>query len=324
MPDHDLESEPLVSVIIPTYNRPDYLKDALKSALQQTYRNIEIIVSDNASPDNPQPWIEALNDPRIQVYRQEQNVGMFANVQSAFLRAKGKYMASLLDDDVWEPDFLDKLVPPLERYPSVAIAFCDHYMVSATGEIDIAATEACSRANHRHDLPEGVYYPMAEYGLINGAISPAMAGLIRREAVDWSQIPAEADVLWDMYVNYVCCRDDWASYYCPDKLTRVREHAQSETQQSGARNVQAKLRKGRAQIFCFNTLLADDRLKDYHPIFRQRWAHANTTLGIGLIRDRKPVEARPYLWRSLRSQFKMRTFVAIVVSYLPYALARRF
>lgn len=324
MEDHGSDSAPLVSVIIPTYNRLHYLKDALYSAVHQTYRNIEIIVSDNASPDNPQSLVDSFNDPRIQFYRQAENVGMFANVQQAFLRARGKYIASLLDDDQWEPDFLERLVPLLEEHPRVAIAFCDHSIMGETGEIDPVATEACSRINHRHDLPAGLYYPMAEYGLINGAISSAMAGLVRRAAVDWSQIPPEADVLWDMYINYLCCKGDWASYYCPAKLTRVREHAQSQTQQSGTRNVQAKQRKGRAQVFCFETLLNDPSLAPYHPIFRRRLAHAYTTLGIGLMRDRRLDDARPSLWRSLRQQFSPRTLAALLVSYLPPSLAQRF
>ena len=49
-----VKQQPLVSVVIPTYNRPSYLKAALKSAVEQTYQNIEIIVSDNCSLENPQ------------------------------------------------------------------------------------------------------------------------------------------------------------------------------------------------------------------------------------------------------------------------------
>ena len=229
-----------------------------------------------------------------------------------------------LDDDIWEPEFLETLVHPLEQHHNVAIAFCDHYIINNFGEIDAAATEACSRTNNRHDLSPGLYYPMTDYGLINGAISPAMAALLRREAIDWNQMPSEADVLWDMYVNYLCYRGNWASYYCPQKLTRVREHDGSETQQSGTRSVQAKQRKGRAQIFCFETFLKDASLKDYHPIFKKRLAFANTTLGIGLIRDCELAQAQLYLWRSLRISFNLRTLVALAVSHLPPNLASRF
>ena len=57
-------SEPLVSVIIPTYNRIEYLKQAISSAVQQTYQNLEIIVSDNCSFENPQALVESFQDSR--------------------------------------------------------------------------------------------------------------------------------------------------------------------------------------------------------------------------------------------------------------------
>jgi glycosyltransferase involved in cell wall biosynthesis len=57
----------LVSVIIPTYNRPKYLKQAIESAVKQTYKNIEIIVSDDCSPESPQKIVDSFNDPRIRL-----------------------------------------------------------------------------------------------------------------------------------------------------------------------------------------------------------------------------------------------------------------
>ena len=81
--------EPLVSVIIPTYNRPDYLKQAIESAVKQTYRNLEIIVSDNCSKKSPESLVEEFGDSRIRFFRQPTNVGMFANQMNAFKMAQG-------------------------------------------------------------------------------------------------------------------------------------------------------------------------------------------------------------------------------------------
>ena len=69
-------SEPLVSVIIPTYNRPEYLKQAINSAVKQTYQNLEIIVSDNCSSENPQALIESFPDSRIKFWRHKENLGI--------------------------------------------------------------------------------------------------------------------------------------------------------------------------------------------------------------------------------------------------------
>ena len=102
MTNNNPKNQPLVSIITPTYNRPEYLKAALTSAVQQTYQNIEIIVSDNCSPENPQPLIESFKDSRIRFFRNQSNLGMFANTMNAFKKAQGKYVACLLDDDIWE------------------------------------------------------------------------------------------------------------------------------------------------------------------------------------------------------------------------------
>ncbi len=62
---------PLVTIAIPTYNRADgYLKQALQSAVNQTYKNIEIVVSDNCSPDNTEAVVRSYTDPRIRYFQQ--------------------------------------------------------------------------------------------------------------------------------------------------------------------------------------------------------------------------------------------------------------
>ena len=79
---HNIKNDqPLVSVIIPTYNRPEYLKQAIASAVQQTYQNIEIIVCDNCSSVNLQPIVDAFDDSRIRFWRNSQNLGMVANIR---------------------------------------------------------------------------------------------------------------------------------------------------------------------------------------------------------------------------------------------------
>lgn len=315
---------PLVSVIIPTYNRPDYLKQALASAVRQTYRHIEIIVSDNCSPENPQAIVEAFQDSRIRFSRNATNLGMFANTMNAFKKARGKYVASLLDDDMWEEDFLEKLVPPLEANPDLVLAFCDHYVIDANSEIDRAITEHCSQLFKRADLKEGIYQPFCKLALVDGSVSTATAAVIRRGAIDYDSIPPEADGSWDTYINYLCCRSGLAAYYYPAKLTRVRVHDQAETMLGGRKDARAKIRKAKAEIFCYERLLEDDRLQEFRPYFKQKLAHVNTTLGIGLMRTKQLEEARSYLRSALRETMNLRTFAAWLLSFMPPQVACRF
>ena len=315
---------PLISVIIPTYNRPHYLKQAIASVVQQTYTNIEIVVSDDCSPEHPQPMIDAFQDARIRLRRNPTNLGIGLNATYAFKEAQGKYVASLNDDDVWQPDFLAKLVPPLEADPELALAFCDYSIIDAEGVIDDQATERQSRREKRHQLPAGIYQPLWELGLIDRSVFAASAALIRREAVAWERLQ-EAGVFWDYYISYLACRSGRGAYYYPERLACYRIHPQSENMTSGNRNSQAKIRKGKAGIACYERFMADAPTPKLKTYFEREWAYANTTLGIGLLRDHQPLAARPYLLRSLRQQkFNLRTIVALALSFMPQSLASPF
>lgn len=315
--------EALVSVVVTTYDRKSYLKQALESAIRQTYRNIEIIVSDNCSPENPQALVESFQDPRIQFWRNATNIGSFANAMSAFKKARGKYVTILMDDDLWEEDFLEKLVPPLEENSDLAVAFCDHYIINSDSEIDYPATEQCTRFYKRDMLKEGVYQPFCEIALVRAAV-PVMAMVIRRDVVQWDDIPPEVDNSWDVYLNYLCCRFGGGAYYYPERLTRYRQHDQTQTMLSGKKDVQAKIRKAKAQLACYERFIEDEQLQEFKPHFQQEWAHANTTLGVGLLRAQQLEEARPYFWRALRQKFDLRTMAALMLSFTPAPIAHRF
>lgn len=119
---------PLVSVGIPTFNRPDGLRRTLSCITQQTYRHLEIIVSDNHSSD---PRVAEVcreygaRDGRILVHRQATNLGPTENFRFVLRQANGKYFMWAADDDSWEPRFIESLVALLERDQRVGVAFCN-------------------------------------------------------------------------------------------------------------------------------------------------------------------------------------------------------
>ncbi|MBD2384418.1 glycosyltransferase family 2 protein [Cylindrospermum sp. FACHB-282] len=314
--------EPLVSVIIPTYNRPEYLKQAIASAVQQTYQNIEIIVSDNCSLEDPQQIVESFGDSRIRFWRHKQNVGMIANQLSAFKMAQGKYVASLHDDDMWNEDFLAKLVPPLEANPELILAFCDQYIIDAQGEIKEAGTEENTRAYLRDKLAPGIHQPFTKIGLVDKSIATAAACVIRNHIIDWDSIPSEIGGMWDLYLTYLCCISGLGAYYYPERLTQYRSHDLADTMISGSRNVRAKICKAKTEMFCYQTLMLDSRLEEFKEHFEQQWLAANTTLAIGMLRMEQITAARPYLWQALSQQkFNLRTIVALTISFIPRFLA---
>ncbi|MCC5660000.1 glycosyltransferase [Nostoc sp. XA010] len=310
--------QPLVSVIIPTYNRPKYLKQAIASAVKQTYQNIEIIVSDNCSPENPQALVASFGDSRIKFWRHQQNVGMIANQQHGFKMARGKYVASLHDDDMWNEDFLANLVPPLEANSELILAFCDQYIIDADSIINDAGTEENTRGYKRDKLAKGIHQPFYKIGLVDKSIPTAASCVIRNNIIDWDSMPSEVGGMWDLYLTYLCCISGYGAYYYPERLTRYRAHEQTDTMLSGSRDVQAKIRKAKSEMFCYQVFMQDARLQQFKTYFQQKWLEANTTLGIGLLRSEQIAAARPYFWQTLNKQkFDVRTIAALGLSFTP-------
>jgi glycosyltransferase involved in cell wall biosynthesis len=104
-------TEPLVSVIIATYNRADLVMQAIDSVRAQTYKAVEIIVADDASTDDTAQRLSDLPDVQVIVSPTQRGPGAARN--SALAGARGTFVAPLDSDDVWEPDFLERSVAAL-------------------------------------------------------------------------------------------------------------------------------------------------------------------------------------------------------------------
>jgi len=96
--------KPLVTVAIPTRNRANYLREAIRSVLSQTYTALEVIVSDNASADNTQEVVNGFSDPRIRYFRHETGLEMVSNWNYCLEQATGEFFLLLSDDDALESD----------------------------------------------------------------------------------------------------------------------------------------------------------------------------------------------------------------------------
>jgi glycosyltransferase involved in cell wall biosynthesis len=117
---------PLVSVGVPTFNRPEGLGRTLRMILAQSYSNLEIVVSDNASND---PLVAevvreyAAIDKRVLYFRQELNVGALSNFKKVLKLATGEYFMWAADDDEWSPNFIERCLEEGRGSESVACQF---------------------------------------------------------------------------------------------------------------------------------------------------------------------------------------------------------
>ena len=108
---------PTVSVIIPVYNRAHLLHRSLDSVVAQTFKDIEILIIDDCSRDNPYSVIEEYSDSRIRYVRQNENQGVAAARNRGLREAKGVFVAFLDDDDEWFPEKLSRQVELFQQSP---------------------------------------------------------------------------------------------------------------------------------------------------------------------------------------------------------------
>lgn len=107
-----MKNQQLVSIIIPTYNRADKVGDAIRSALSQSYENLEILVIDDGSTDNTASVVLGFREVR---YIQQPHAGQAAARNNGLKNSKGSIIANLDSDDLWNPNFIQYCVEKLEK-----------------------------------------------------------------------------------------------------------------------------------------------------------------------------------------------------------------
>jgi len=110
-----------VSVIIPTYNRLDFLKISVQSVLNQTYSDFELIIVDDGSTDNTKEWVQSLSDNRI-IYLYQKNSGASAARNLGIKNTKYKYIAFLDSDDKWVNNKLEKQMALMHQNPNCQLS----------------------------------------------------------------------------------------------------------------------------------------------------------------------------------------------------------
>ena len=166
--------KPLVSVVIPTYNRSHLLERALKSVINQTYSNFEVIVVDDSSSDNTPLVVNSFNDKRIRYIRHEKNMGAVAARNTGIGAAKADYIAFQDSDDEWMPRKLEKQMRVFASAPeNLGVVFTSYWLFE-NGEKLYSPHE--SLVKH----PEGDMHN----ALLEGNFVNAPTSVVRRECFE--------------------------------------------------------------------------------------------------------------------------------------------
>jgi GT2 family glycosyltransferase len=127
---------PLVSVVVPTYNRASLIGRTIESVLAQTYPAVEVVVVDDGSSDDTQERIAERygGDARVRYFHQE-NAGPAMARNAGFAQARGEYVALLDSDDTWFPWKLSLQVRCMQRYPELGMTWTDMQMIDPSDQV---------------------------------------------------------------------------------------------------------------------------------------------------------------------------------------------
>ncbi|WP_409332457.1 glycosyltransferase family 2 protein [Trujillonella humicola] len=220
-------SAPLVSILVPTYNGERFLKKALRSALEQSHREIEVLVGDDASTDSTPEVLAAVaaGDPRVRVIRHETNVGAYDNPVRLLEEARGEYVKYLLHDDLLMRDCVRDLVRGLEATDGAVLAFSRRSIVGEDGRT-LPGGELAPLADRPgpldgHELVDGVLQNCTN------VIGELTTILFRRTAVDpaalWQVDGRRLAVLGDLALSLSLLAQGPA-FYTPRSLSSFRMH----------------------------------------------------------------------------------------------------
>jgi glycosyltransferase involved in cell wall biosynthesis len=132
----DCGLQTLASIVLPTYNRASRLPKALRSCLQQTYQNLEVIVVDDGSTDNTAEVVASFQreDSRVRYLRQE-NQKLPAALNTGFRASRGEFLTWISDDNLFHQDAIEIMVGALEKSPDVGLVYCGYDIVDAQGNL---------------------------------------------------------------------------------------------------------------------------------------------------------------------------------------------
>jgi len=144
-----IQQDPLVSIVIPTYNYGNFVSEAVDSALAQTYNNIEVIVVDDGSTDNTKDVLVKYNESIRYIHKE--NAGLPAARNTGIEQAKGEYIAFLDSDDQWLADKVELQMEIFKSNDQVGLVSCAGYHVNDLGQM-IDKTEYTDFDNEKRFL----------------------------------------------------------------------------------------------------------------------------------------------------------------------------
>jgi glycosyltransferase involved in cell wall biosynthesis len=219
-------SEPLVSVVIPSYNYGRYLSEAIESVLSQGIDDLELVILDNASTDEtPEKVQPFLDDPRVRYIRHPRNIGAYNNWNRCLEMATGKYVVVLSADDYFCSGHLHTMLTSLEENPECSLAYRPCYWVDGNSK----NLGVLNHQGHRAEAYMGGRDEFVDLLIYDNYITPS-AAIVRRSAlccVGYFDSRIRGGLDWDLWVRIAAKNKDFVFISDPGVCYRIHENQDS-------------------------------------------------------------------------------------------------
>src|SRR5690606_28349147 len=128
-------NHPAISVLLPVYNGGEYLMQSVQSVLDQQYENFELLIVDDVSTDGSREWLLTLNDPRIRLFLNNRNMGLFPNLNLMADEARSSLLKLWAQDDRMKQGCLAEFVAFHQSHPQCGYSYCKRDLINERGDV---------------------------------------------------------------------------------------------------------------------------------------------------------------------------------------------
>ncbi len=225
---------PLVSVAMATYNGAKYVTEQLNSILNQSYKNIEIVITDDASTDNTLEIIKKLqlNHPQIKLFTNAENSGVNKTFESSFKNCSGNFIAIADQDDIWNENKIELLLNNIDSEDAI---YSNSELVDKLGNsLKVTTSQSMKMQSYYSGIP-----------FLMGNCIPGHSILMRRSFLI-NILPIPEAIMFDRWISF-CAAGNNGIKYLDAALVKYRQHDNNTVGVGKSKN--KKLKKSKNKLF---------------------------------------------------------------------------
>lgn len=303
-------TKPLVSVVMTVFKRTEYLEEAILSVLNQTFKDFELIVTDDANTEMAHTICRCFaSDARVRYRSNPEILGAPLNIAAVIKEVQGEFVTIINDDDFMEPNMLEKLLPPLQNDVQCVISFGDHWIMDSSGKLLLEASEKNSQICGRSNLSKGVV--KNPFGVALRSTVPFVMGTMFRKSVYQEKwLSADVAGAYDYWLALMFSLAGGHLYFVPERIMRWRTHANSESAREDPE-------KARCAVYIFQTLLAEKVPTVDRAFIQNNLSLALFALGRDQLHFNHLASARHSFWLSYKNRPNFKSLAGLLLSCLP-------